>query len=127
MTRQWVTRHGRTFEVETLNSSVAPAPSKRRKHGPFTMIPIAWEEVLGKAHASGSTYAVAIVLLYEAYMLKINGQEPTVKLTNNMLKRVHVGEKGKRAALKKLIELQLVGVEQLPGRSPLVTVYFLDQ
>ena len=79
MTRQWVTRHGRTFEVGTLNSAVPPAPTpKRRKHGPFTKIPIVWEEELGKAHASGSTYAVAIVLLYEAWRLKINGQKEDV-------------------------------------------------
>jgi hypothetical protein len=122
-----VTRHGRTFEVETLNSSVAPAPKRARGHNRFTKFPGIWEEVLGKAHASGSTYAVAIVLLYEGWKLKSTGREPIVKLTNDTLKPAHVGEKGKRAALKKLIELRLVGVEQLPGRSPLVTVYFLDQ
>jgi hypothetical protein len=90
------------------------------------MVPGTWEEELGKAHVSGSTYAVAIVLLYEAWRLKSNGQQPTVKLTSTLLKRVGVGRDGKAAALLNLTELRLVGVEQLPGRSPLVTVYFLD-
>ena len=43
-----------------------------------------------------------------------------------MLKPVGVGRNGKGAALLALIELGLVGVEQLPGCNPLVNVYFLD-
>jgi hypothetical protein len=85
-----------------------------------------WETELGKAHASGSTYAVAIVLLYEAWRLKANARQPIVKLTGAMLKPVDVGPQGKRAALQKLSELRLVGVEQVLGRNPVVTVYFLD-
>jgi hypothetical protein len=127
MTKQWATAHGRTFEVGTLNSSVAPAPTrKRRKHGSFTKVPWVWETELGKAHVSGSTYAVAIVLLYEAWKLKANGHQPIVKLTSTMLKPVVVGPDGKGAALLKLTELRLVSVEQSPGCNPLVTVYFLD-
>ena len=125
MTSRWATAHGRRFEVETLG--VAPAPArKRRKHGAFTMVPSSWEEVLGKAHVSGSTYAVAIVLLYEAWKLKANGHQPVVKLTTTLLKRVGVGPDGKGAALLKLTELRLVSVEQSPGCNPLGTVYFLD-
>jgi hypothetical protein len=127
MTSRWATAHGRRFEVETLDIDAAPTPKfKRRKHGPFTKVPTAWEEVLGKAHASGSTYAVAIVLLYEAWKLKSNGQPPVVKLTSTMLKRSDVGPDGKGAALLKLTELRLVSVEQSPGCNPLVTVYFLE-
>jgi hypothetical protein len=128
MTRRWANAHGRRFEVETLDSVVtpAPAPKRKRKHGPFTKVPTAWEEELGKAHVSGGTYAVAIVLLYEAWWLVSRGQPPVVKLTTTMLKRVRVGRDGKGAALLKLAELRLVSVEQSPGRNPLVTVYFLD-
>jgi hypothetical protein len=128
MTRRWVTARGRSFEVETLPSIAEPAPPRRKRRAQhrFTIVPATWEEVLGKARVSGSTYAVANVLLYEAWRLKSNGQQPTVKLTSTLLKRVGVGRDGKAAALLKLTELRLVGVEQLPGRSPLVTVYFLD-
>jgi hypothetical protein len=45
--------------------------------------------------------------------------------SSTLLERVSIGRDGKAAALLKLTELRLVGVEQLPGRSPLVTVYFL--
>ena len=117
MTTRWVTAHGRRFEIETLNPS-SPAPiRKRRAQHRFTKIPGIWEEVLGKAHVSGSTYAVAIVLLYEAWKLKSNGQQPIVKLTGSMLKRLGIGRDGKAAALLKLSELRLVGVEQVSGRN----------
>jgi len=91
MTKQWATAHGRTFEVKTLNSSVTPAPKRARAPKRFTKFPGIWEEVLGKAHASGSTYAVAVVLLYEGWKLKSTGREPIVKLTNDTLKPAHVG------------------------------------
>jgi hypothetical protein len=108
----------------------APAPKPKRKatkwERRFTMFPAAWEELLGKAHASGSTYAVAIVLLYEARLLTGRGYSPTVKLTNVMLKRVSVGRKGKKAALAKLGGLGLVSVEDRGRRNPIVTVHFFE-
>ena len=64
-----------------------------------------------------SVWHSAIVLLYEAWKLKSNGQQPIVKLTGSMLKRVGIGRDGKAAALLKLSELRLVGVEQVSGRN----------
>jgi hypothetical protein len=115
---------GRLIEVETLDVGTA-APHKRWKKR-FTQFPGAWEEVLGKARASGSTYAVAIVLVYEAWRLSSRGHKPVVKLTDVMLKRVHVGERGKRVALRRLEQLRLVGVERRANRNPIVTVYFFE-
>src|SRR5689334_20547259 len=123
MTTEWVTRRGRTFEVETLNAG-ALAPKRRYKR--FTKFPELWELELGKAHVSGSTYAVAHVLVYEAWSLASRGYKPTVKLTDAMLKRVHVGRRGKRAALANLERLKLVDVERRANRNPLVTVHFFD-
>ena len=128
MIRRWATSRGRRFEVETLPSIAEPAPPRRKRRAQhrFTMVPGTWEEVLGKARVSGSTYAVALVLLFEAWRLKSNGQEPIVKLTGAMLKPVGVGRDGKGAALLALTELRLMGVERPPGCNPRVTVYFLD-
>jgi hypothetical protein len=92
----------------------------------FTKIPGTWEETLAKARVSGATYAVAIVLLHEAWKLASNGYRPDVKVTNVMLKRVHVTRKGKRAALLKLSGLGLVGVQWRGQRSPIVMVHFFD-
>ena len=123
MTTQLVDRRGRIIEVETLNP--AP-PARKRPKKRFTQIPGVWEELLGKKHASGSTYAVAIVLLYEAWRLANRGYKPIVKLTDVMLKRVHVRRRGKRNALRKLEQLGLVAVEWRANRNPLVTVCFFD-
>lgn len=121
-----VTAHGKRIEVETLHAG-APEPRKHARHGKrFTRVPAAWEEVLAKARVSGSTYAVAIALLFEAWRLTSRGHKPIVKLTNVMLKRVGVGRKGKRAALLKLQELRLVGVGWHANKSPTVAVYFLE-
>jgi hypothetical protein len=118
------TAHGRTFEVETLNPGKPAA--KRRPPKRFTQFPGTWEELLGKDHASGSTYAVALVLVHEAWRLSSRGYKPIVKLTDVMLKRVHVGRRGKRAALMTLERLKLVSVERRANRNPLVRVCFFD-
>jgi hypothetical protein len=121
--KRYATAHGRTFEIETLNTGT---PTTKRSHRRFTQFPGTWEEVLGKAHVSGSTYAVAIVLAYEAWSLSSRGYKPIVKLTDVMLKRVRVGRRGKRNALHKLEQLKLVVVEWRGNRNPLVTVHFFD-
>jgi len=91
-------------------------PHTRRTHSHskkrFTKVPWAWQEALGNAHyVSGSTWQVALCLLHEAWRLTSSGCKPVVKLTDTMLAPVNVGEKGKRAALRKLQELNLVTVE----------------
>jgi len=70
-----------------LIAEPAPPRRKRRAQHRFTMVPGTWEEVLGKARVSGSTYAVALALLYESWRLKSNDQEPIVKLTGLRRKR----------------------------------------
>jgi len=82
--------------------------------------------VLAKARVSGSTYAVAVVLLHEAWKLASNGYRPDIKVSNVMLKRVHVGRKGKRAALLKLSSLGLVDMQWRGNRNPIVAVRFFD-
>jgi hypothetical protein len=66
------------------------------------------------------------VLTYEAWKLVSRGYKPTVKLTDVMLKRVYVGERGKRVALRKLEGLKLVSVERRANRNPSVTVFFFE-
>jgi hypothetical protein len=117
--------HGKFIEVETDDAG-AQAPKHTRHRKRFTRFPGTWEEVLGKARASGSTYAVALVLLYEAWRLSSRGHVPIVKLTSALLQRAHVGRKGKRAALQQLEGLKLVEVQWRVRRNPLVTVCFAE-
>ena len=111
--------------TKTAEESGKRKPTKKRSEKRFTKVPGLWEETLAKARASGATYAVAIVLLYEAWRVVSGGHEPVVKLTNVMLAGRRVGRKGKKAALAKLRELGLVAVEERGRKSPLVTVRHL--
>jgi hypothetical protein len=83
----------------TVTPETARSRGRTRRWRRFTKVPGTWEEVLGKDGASGCAYAVAIVLLHEAWRLVSRGHKPVVKLTNGKLKRVGVGERGKRSAL----------------------------
>jgi hypothetical protein len=121
--KRYATAHGRTFEIETLDTGT---PRTKRGGKRFTKFPSLWEESLAKPRASGATFLVALVLLYEAWKLVGRGHKPIVKLTNVMLRRVHVGPRGKRTALEYLSERGLIGVEQRSNRNPLVEVYFLE-
>jgi hypothetical protein len=58
--------------------------------------------------------------------LASSGYRPDVKVSNVMLKRVHVTRKGKRAALLKLSRLGLVDVQWRDNKNPIVTVHFFD-
>jgi hypothetical protein len=116
--------HGNLIEVETLDTGAAPKHVRSRKR--HTKFPGIWEDVLAKAHVSAATYTVAIVLLYEAWRLASRGYKPIVKVSDVMMKRVHVGRRGKRNALRKLGQLRLVEIEWRGNRNPLATVCFLD-
>jgi hypothetical protein len=110
-----------------MNARKREGRSKLPKHSEkrFTKFPGIWEEALAKVHASGSAYAVAIVLLYEAWKQVSQGRASTVKLTNVMLARSGVGRKGKAIALRTLRAAGLVTVEERPRKSPIVTVRFV--
>jgi hypothetical protein len=93
---------------------------KHRQSDTFVQIPQLWCEQLAVIRAHGSTYRVALHLLYEAWATKIR----TVKLTNVALVKVGVGREGKAIALRELRRAGLITVEQRPNRNPLVTVRF---
>ena len=117
--------HGKLIEVEQ-DFGPAPVQKHARSRKRHTKFPGVWEDVLAKARVSGATYTVAIVLLYEAWRLASRGYKPIVKVSDVMMKRVRVGERGKRNALRKLEHLRLVEVEWRANRNPLVTVCFFE-
>lgn len=101
-------------------------PFKRaRSQRQFTKFPYRWEETLAKARVSGATWVVAHVLLYEAWRLITRGDKPVVKLADIWLKPLRVKAKGKRNALQKLEELNLVAVERRSNKNPTVMVHHL--
>jgi hypothetical protein len=122
-TERIVTRRGKHIKVQTLDTGPdVPARRKPHIHKRFTQFPGIWEEVLSKARVSNSTIWVAHVLIYEAW----RSGKSTVKLSSELLRRVHVGRDGKREALRKLAELHLITTSGANGRNPIVTVHFAD-
>jgi hypothetical protein len=117
--------HGKWIEVETLDTGSA-VPKRARNPKRFAKFPWLWLEVLSKPRASSATFLVAAILLDEAWQLSNRSFKPIVKLTDVMLKRVGVEERGKRTALVTLEQRKLVSVARRANRNPLVTVHFFD-
>ena len=81
-----------------------------------------WVDCLAKAGAGADAWAVSLFLLYETWRTKTR----VVKLTNAALAQLGVGRQGKSRALQQLRGAGLVAVEERRGRSPLVTVRFVE-
>jgi hypothetical protein len=110
------------LDADNIPSGPQPLKKPRSSKAPFIKLPVIWEETLAAARASGSTYRVALVLLYIAW----KSGTCVVKLTNVALAKKGVGRKGKAAALLVLRKVGLVTVEERPRKSPIVTLRFID-
>ena len=115
------------FEAELLRARPKGDTSlqkKRAKPAPnkFVRMPWLWVDCLAKAGAGADAWAVSLFLVYEAWRTKTR----VVKLTNAALAQLGVGRQGKSRALQQLRGAGLVAVEERRGRSPLVTVRFVE-
>jgi hypothetical protein len=112
------------LRLDPSNIPGGPLPSKKQSisKARFIKLPVIWEETLAGVRASGSTYRVALLLLYMAW----KSSTCVVKLTNVALAKKGVGRKGKAAALRVLRKIGLVTVEERPRKSPIVTLRFVD-
>ena len=115
--RRYIFRHGKRIEVETLDTGLeAKARARRRQR--FVKLPLAWFDRLGEINASGSTYRVAIYILWKAW----SRREHVVKFPQVP----GVSRNGRRIALRKLELAGLISINQRPKRSPIVTVLSAD-
>ena len=115
------------FEAELLRTRPKGDTSlqkKRAKPAPnkFVRMPWLWVDCLAKAGAGADAWAVSLFLLYETWRTKTR----VVKLTNAALAQLRVRRQGKSRALQQLRGAGLVAVEERRGRSPLVTVRFVE-
>jgi hypothetical protein len=106
------------LDLDNIPSGPPPSKKQSSSKAPFIKLPLIWEETLAGARASGSTYRVALLLLYMAW----KSDTYVVKLTNVALAKKGVGRKGKAAALLVLRKVGLVTVEERPRKSPIVTL-----
>ena len=105
----YINRHGRQIEVETVISGPISATSKKRK--PFepewVKVPVPWIKAL-KQSKSASTYQLALAILVEAFRCKYFGHHEIVlsSAVTGMPRCTKV-----RAA-RKLAELGLIKIKQ---------------
>jgi hypothetical protein len=117
----YVVRDGKHIAIKILNAA-PPKLSKKPFKARFTKFPDLWAKQLATVDAGKHTYRVALHLLHEAWR---TGSR-TIKLANEVLERKGVDRKRKSVALQQLREAGLIGVEERPKKSPIVTVWFLD-
>jgi hypothetical protein len=86
----------------------------------FTKVPDMWYVRLAEIRAGGCTYRVALYLLREARW------SPLVTLSSSALRKLGVGRKGKRSALRQLRVSGLAAVEERPNKNPVIKVRWLD-
>jgi hypothetical protein len=98
--------------------NTGPIKRKRKVNGAFVKLPRAWATKLAEMGASGSTYAVAIEILWRTWR---NRGKAIV------LPRIeHVSRGGRRIALQALEGAGLVVIERRPDKSPSVTARHVD-
>jgi hypothetical protein len=115
----YVMRHGKRIEVETLNTGT----SSPRKHKPFkaqfVMVPLRWVETLQRSK-SASAYQLALAILLEAFKLKAfkrKGSEITLSSTVTKMPR-----NTKTRAAKELAELGLIEIKQIGNQAIKVSI-----
>jgi hypothetical protein len=95
---------------------VGLSKKERRRRDQFVMVPWAWIEKLDGA--TGQTYRVALVLLYEHWRRR---GEP-MKLNNRMVENCSISRQSKWRALADLERRGLIAVQRRSKRSPMVRV-----
>jgi hypothetical protein len=117
--RHWVTAHGKTFAVRTLEtpSMAAHAARKAKRGEEFAIVPLKW--AAGIARDTNTHHAwVWIVLLYLSWQAK----SPTFPVSNAIFIRYGISHDTKTRALKELEAIGRIVVQQRPGCAPIVTL-----
>lgn len=110
------------LRIDLGDPNLKPKTAGRSKPGKkwqrqFVRVPWLWIDRL-KASNRGSTYRLALLLLYEHWR---TGGRP-VRLSNVMLAGDGVARRSKWRALRELEKLGLVKVERRPRKAPVVTL-----
>jgi hypothetical protein len=111
---QFVYRHGRCIEVETLNTATA---IKKQQPDPFVKVPLRWAAKAAKATKTGKAM-VWLELLYAAWQAKSN----VITLSNKRLEQRGVNRFAKYRALRELEADGMIAIERQGKKAPVVTI-----
>ena len=121
MTTRHITRHGRRFEVETLDTGIGPRLAKRKK---FVVVPL--DNDWGYRAITTAGRGAAIVL-YALFVQTTTGRGD-VPITAALLRRLGITRKLRWATINRLVRAGLATVRHR-GRycgCPLLTLLVLE-
>ena len=116
MSTRWVTAHGRTFEVETMEPPPRKGKAKAKKEA-WAQVPLLWAAEMAKR--SNSARGMIIILL--AYLAwKTNST--TFALSSEMTRRYGVPRYAKSRALAALEAAGVIKVDRRRKQTPVITL-----
>ena len=118
----YVMRHDRRIEVETLDTGVKPRKARRKK---FAVVPL--EDDWGY-RAMTIAGAGAAIVVHTLYVQKSTGRGD-VPITPAVLQRCEIGRRQRWATINRLVKAGLATVRyrgRLRGSSPLLTLLAPD-
>ena len=113
---RYVTAHGRTFLVETLDSSPRKGKGKPKKEA-WAQVPLLWAAEMAKR--SNSARGMVIILL--AYLAWKNNSM-TFALSSELTRRYGVTRYAKKRALAALEAAGLIKVDRRRKQTPVITL-----
>ncbi|MCP5278903.1 MAG: hypothetical protein H6935_11155 [Thiobacillus sp.] len=109
------------WNAATTRFQVDPSPQQSIRHFIKGPLPLEWIE--RAAALPGKALHVALAIWYQVGLER----QSTITLGQKRLKRFAVSRDAKYDALRRLEQNGLVSVEQLPGKSPKITVNVIEE
>ena len=113
----YVIRHGRKIEVETIDTGIGPSKTRRREADLFAKVPLRW---MGAA-AEATRCPQAFVLIWLWHMAW-RTRSRSFPLSNVALARYGISREVKRRTLVALEAVGLILVERRKNQAPTVTL-----
>jgi hypothetical protein len=106
----YVIRHGRRIEVDTLNTGQTPKRRRKAFEVKFVKVPLQWITALSQTKSLG-TWRLAMVILAEAFRRKHMGGE--IVLSSQVTR---IPNTTRQRAARELASLGLIQLEIPPGK-----------
>jgi hypothetical protein len=113
----YVIRHGRKIDVETINTGIGPSKTRRREADLFAKVPLRWMGTAAEATRCPQAF-VLIWLWHTAWRTRSR----SFPLSNLALARYGISREVKRRTLLALEAAGLILVERRKNQAPTVTL-----
>ena len=108
--QHYVIRQGKRIAVTTLNETPKPQKARKAFKVEWVKFPTAWREALHRAKSAGTTYDLALAILFEAFKREHAGGEIVLSAGLTEMSRY-----ARRRATKELVKLGLIKLHRQSG------------